>query len=94
MAGYTLQSHELQSRLAKIEGQVRGVQRMIESDRYCIDVLTQIASIRRALDAVSMSLIDAHVRGCVAGAATSDPDLADARLDEALDAVHRLLRVG
>ena len=93
MAGYTLHADDIADRLRKIEGQVRGVQRMIADDRYCIDVLAQISAVRHALDAVAMSLVDSHVRGCVASVATSDPELASIRLDEALDAVHRLLQV-
>jgi DNA-binding FrmR family transcriptional regulator len=58
----------LLQRLRKIEGQVRGVQRMVEEDRYCVDILVQLAAIRSAVSAVGQSLLESHVRGCVAGA--------------------------
>jgi CsoR family transcriptional regulator, copper-sensing transcriptional repressor len=92
MPGYALAAPDHLKRLRKIEGQVRGIQRMIDERRYCVDVLVQIAAVRHALDAVAMGLVDDHVRHCVLDAAREEPALADHRLDEALDAVHRLLR--
>lgn len=92
MAGYTLVAEDHQQRLRKIEGQVRGIQRMIEADRYCVDVLVQIGAVRHALDAVAMGLVDDHVRHCVLDVVTSEPALAERRLADALEAVHRLLR--
>lgn len=91
MPAYTLTAPDHLVRLRKIEGQVRGIQRMIEDGRYCIDVLNQIAAARHALDRVALSLVDSHVRHCVLDAARTDDDLAQHRLDEALDAVNRLL---
>ena len=91
MAGYTLTAPDHLLRLRKIEGQVRGIQRMVEDDRYCIDVLNQIAAVRHALDRIAMSLVDSHVRHCVLDAARADGELGRHRLDEALDAVNRLL---
>ena len=65
MYGYALEKEQLQKRLRRIEGQVRGLQRMIEEDQYCIDVLTQLNSVAAALRAVGMGLLDDHVRHCV-----------------------------
>jgi DNA-binding FrmR family transcriptional regulator len=85
--GYTEGKDQLLKRLARVEGQVRGVERMVEEDRYCIDVLTQIQAIQAALDRVALGLLDDHARNCVAGA----PDERE-KLDEMMDAVGRLLR--
>ena len=68
---YRRDNAALLGRLRKIEGQVRGVQRMVEEDRYCVDVLVQLAAIRSAVGAVGQSLLESHVRGCVAGALQS-----------------------
>ena len=65
MPGYTMQKEQLQTRLRRIEGQVRGVARMIDEDKYCVDVVTQVAAIQAALDKVSLGLLDGHIRGCV-----------------------------
>ncbi len=91
MRGYTLEQADYTRRLARIEGQVRGVARMIEADEYCIDVLTQIASVTKALQRVGLGLLDAHLRHCVMDA--HDEGHGDEKLDEALAAVERLLRV-
>jgi DNA-binding FrmR family transcriptional regulator len=74
--GYTATKRELMERLAKIEGQVRGVSKMVEEDRYCIDVVTQINAARAALDKVGLGLLDGHVRHCLIGGhgGPSDPD--------------------
>ena len=85
--GYSDGKEQLLKRLARVEGQVRGVERMVEDDRYCIDVLTQIQAIQAALDRVALGLLDDHARHCVAGA----PDERE-RLDEMMVAVGRLLR--
>ena len=90
MRGYTLHEDEYLTRLRKIEGQVRGLQRMIQDDRYCIDILDQISSVTSALENVAIGLVDEHVRHCVVEA--TDPGEGDAKLTEALDAVARLLR--
>lgn len=65
MAGYSMNKKELQDRLRRVEGQVRGIQRMVEEDQYCIDVLTQVNSASSALKSVGMGLLDEHVRHCV-----------------------------
>ncbi len=89
--GYTATKDQLQTRLRRIEGQVRGVERMVEQDRYCIDVLTQIAAIQAALDKVALGLLDDHAHVCVVG---SEPDERDARTAEMMAAVGRLMRRG
>jgi len=68
MAGYTKDKDELRRRLSRVEGQVRGLQRMVSDDRYCIDVLTQVSAIKAALDRVALLLIDDHVGSCVVAA--------------------------
>ena len=84
----------LTKRLHRIEGQVRGIERMVEDDRYCIDILTQISAIGTALDAVAIKILDAHVGHCVAGALTSgDVDDAETKTQELLDAVRRFARM-
>jgi len=93
MRGYTLDKDAYLSRLRKVEGQVRGLERLIEEDTYCIDVLTQIASVRSALDQVALGLVDQHLRHCVVDAMTAQPDEGSRRLDEATLAVQRLLRM-
>lgn len=91
--GYTLEKEAYLSRLRKIEGQVRGLQRLIDDDTYCIDVLTQIASVRSALQKVALGLVDQHLRHCVIDAVDAEPGRADDRLDEATLAVERLLQL-
>jgi CsoR family transcriptional regulator, copper-sensing transcriptional repressor len=91
MPGYSLSREDYVRRLNRIEGQVRGISGMIEQDRYCIDVLTQIASVTKALEAVGLGLLDEHLRHCVLHAAEAGGAEADARLDEAMNAVKRLL---
>jgi len=90
--GYTFEKDDYAKRLRRIEGQVRGLQRMIEDDEYCIDVLTQIVSVTKALQSVGLGLLDEHVRHCVREAATADAAAGDAKVDEAVQAVERLLR--
>ena len=89
--GYTATKDQLLNRLRRIEGQVRGVQGMVEDDRYCIDVLTQISAIQAALDKVALGLLDEHARHCVMGA--EDAEQAD-KTDELMAAVARLMRRG
>ena len=89
--GYTATKDQLQTRLRRIEGQVRGIERMVQEDRYCIDVLTQIAAIQAALDKVALGLLDGHAHTCVVEA---EPDQRDARTAEMMAAVGRLLRRG
>lgn len=90
MHGYAERRDELLTRLRRIEGQIRGLQRMLEEDRYCIDVLTQISSATRALQGVAVNLLDEHVRHCVRDAITEGAD-ADDKVDEALEVIHRLV---
>lgn len=86
--GYSAGKDQLVNRLKRIEGQVRGVQKMVEDERYCIDVLTQVAAVQAALDKVALGLLDDHARHCV----IDGPEQAkDARTDELMDAVARLL---
>ena len=93
MRGYTMEKDDYLKRLRRIEGQVRGIQRMVDEDTYCIDVLTQIASVRSALDQVALGLVDQHLHHCVIDAMTADPEEGSQRLDEATLAVGRLLRL-
>ena len=89
--GYSASKQQLLNRLARVEGQVRGVARMVEEDRYCIDVLTQIAAAQAALEKIALGLVDGHVRVCMCdgGGAPSDPD---ERVDELMGAVGRLVK--
>ena len=89
--GYTINREDYLQRLRRIEGQVRGLQRMIEDDRYCIDVLTQISSVTAALDAVALGLVDQHLRHCVMQAAEEGDEQRDRTLREAVAAVERLV---
>jgi DNA-binding FrmR family transcriptional regulator len=90
--GYSASKPQLQGRLRRIEGQVRGVQRMVDEDRYCIDILTQISAIRSALDRVALGLLDAHAHHCVIGA--QSPTEREDRTSELMAAVGRLVRSG
>ena len=92
MAGYSLSKEDYLARLRRIEGQVRGLQRMVEEDTYCIDVLTQISSVTKALQGVGLGLVDQHVRHCVRDAADVDRETGDEKVDEAVAAIERLLR--
>lgn len=89
--GYSKNKDPLLKRLRRIEGQVRGVESMVEEDRYCIDVVTQITAIQSALDKVALSLLEDHAAHCVVGA---DPAIQDERTEELMGAVKRLLRHG
>ena len=88
--GYTATKEQLRDRLARIEGQVRGVSRMVEEDRYCIDVLTQISAIRAALDKVALGLLDEHARHCLIGGG-GGPEEPQAQVEELMGAVARML---
>ena len=91
--GYTKDKQALVKRLHRIEGQVRGIERMVGEDRYCIDVLTQIAAANTALESLAFRILDEHVRHCVAGALTSgDEQDAKVKTEELLQAVHRFAR--
>ena len=91
--GYHKDKDALVKRLHRIEGQVRGIERMVEDDRYCIDILTQVAAVNTALDSLAFKILDEHVRHCVAGALSSG-DEQDARVktEELLEAVQRFTR--
>jgi len=92
--GYTADKAALVRRLHRIEGQVRGIERMVEEDRYCIDVLTQISAVSTALESVAFRILDDHVNHCVADAlASGDPAAAEQKRKELLEAVHRFSRV-
>ncbi len=91
--GYRDDKKALLARLRRIEGQVRGIQRMIDDDTYCIDVLTQVAAVSKALQGVGLKLLDEHLQHCVAGAAADgDATRTAALVREATSAVERLLR--
>ena len=89
--GYTATKDQLLTRLRRIEGQVGGIERMVEDDRYCIDVLTQISAVQAALDKVALGLMDDHAHHCVVGGPDS---MKDERTEELLAAVGRLMRRG
>ncbi len=92
--GYHSQKDALIKRLHRIEGQVRGIEKMVDDDRYCIDILTQIGAVSTALDSLAFRILDEHVRHCVAGALVSgDEAAAQAKAAELLDAVHRFAKV-
>ena len=92
MVGYESNKDGVQKRLRRIEGQVRGLQRMVEEDAYCIDVLTQISAATKALQAVALALLDDHLSHCVADAAREGGPAADAKIREASEAIARLVR--
>ena len=91
--GYTKDKEALVKRLHRIEGQVRGIERMVEDGRYCIDILTQVAAVNTALEALAFKILDEHVRHCVAGAlASGDAEDATVKTQELLEAVQRFAR--
>ena len=91
--GYSESKQAHVKRLHRIEGQVRGIERMVEEDRYCIDILTQIGAVTTALESLGMKILDDHVRHCVTDAiASGDPAAAAAKSDELLAAVQRFSR--
>jgi DNA-binding FrmR family transcriptional regulator len=89
--GYSATKDQLLKRLRRIEGQVRGVEKMVDEERYCIDVLTQISAVQAALDKVALGLLDEHARHCVIGGPQA---LQDDRTEELMAAVGRLMRRG
>ena len=89
--GYASTKEQLVKRLRRVEGQVRGVERMVDQDRYCIDVLTQISAVQAALDKVALGLLDDHARNCVID---GPAELKDDRTEELMAAVARLMRRG
>jgi CsoR family transcriptional regulator, copper-sensing transcriptional repressor len=92
MRGYTGDKNDYLTRLRRIEGQIRGLQRMVDEDEYCIDILTQVAAATKALQSVSLGLLDDHLKHCVAEAIAEGGDTADAKVREASDAIARLVR--
>jgi DNA-binding FrmR family transcriptional regulator len=92
LPGYAMSKDELLKSLRRIEGQVRGVAQMVENDRYCIDVLTQISAATKSLQRVAVGMFDDHLRHCVADAVAAGGSDADQKLSEATAAVDRLLR--
>jgi DNA-binding FrmR family transcriptional regulator len=92
MPGYAHDKDALLRRLRRIEGQVRGIARMIESDQYCIDVLTQVSAVNRAMEAVALGLLDEHLKHCVTEAVAAGGQIADDKVAEASAAIARLVR--
>ncbi len=90
--GYMTGKSRYLARLKRIEGQARGVQRMVEEEKYCIDILTQISALTAALESVALGLLDDHLKHCVMHAAAEGGFIADAKLKEASDAIGRLVR--
>jgi CsoR family transcriptional regulator, copper-sensing transcriptional repressor len=90
--GYAANKEQVLKRLRRVEGQVRGLQRMVQEDTYCIDVLTQVAAATKALEAVALSLLEDHLGHCVADAIQAGGDEADAKVKEASAAIARLVR--
>ncbi|HKR67710.1 MAG TPA: metal-sensitive transcriptional regulator [Streptosporangiaceae bacterium] len=92
MYGYAENKDNYQRRLRRIEGQVRGLQRMVDEDQYCIDILTQVSAVTKALQAVAVGLLEDHLGHCVAEAIAAGDDSASAKISEAAEAVARLVR--
>ena len=90
--GYISNQDDYPKRLRRIEGQARGLQRMVEEEKYCIDILTQVSAMTKALQAVSLGLLDEHLSHCVVDAVAAGGPEADAKLKEASDAIARLVR--
>lgn len=92
MNGYSADKDAYLKRLARIEGQVRGISRMVDEDKYCIDILTQVSAVTKALQAVSLGLLEDHVSHCVVDAARESDEAAAVKVREASDAIARLVR--
>ncbi|HJY67912.1 MAG TPA: metal-sensitive transcriptional regulator [Streptosporangiaceae bacterium] len=92
MYGYTQDKEDYLKRLRRVEGQVRGLQKMVEDDKYCIDILTQVSAVTRALQSVALGLLEDHLGHCVTQAVAEGGDAADAKVREASDAIARLVR--
>jgi CsoR family transcriptional regulator, copper-sensing transcriptional repressor len=92
MNGYTQDKDAYLKRMRRIEGQVRGIAKMIENDQYCIDVLTQVSAVNKALEAVALGLLDEHLKHCVTEAITEGGQVADEKVAEASAAIARLVR--
>ncbi|HJY01193.1 MAG TPA: metal-sensitive transcriptional regulator [Streptosporangiaceae bacterium] len=92
MYGYTQDKEDYLKRLRRVEGQVRGLQKMVEDDKYCIDILTQVSAVTKALQAVALGLLEDHLGHCVTQAVAEGGDAADAKVREASDAIARLVK--
>jgi CsoR family transcriptional regulator, copper-sensing transcriptional repressor len=92
MHGYTPDKDTYLKRLRRIEGQVRGLQKMIEDDKYCIDILTQVSAVNRALQSVALGLLEDHLGHCVAQATAEGGEVAEAKVREASQAIARLVK--
>ncbi len=92
MNGYTANKDEYLKRLRRVEGQVRGIAKMVEEDKYCIDILTQVSAATKALQSVALGLLEEHMGGCVVDAARAGGPEADIKVKEAADAIARLVR--
>lgn len=93
MRGYTMNKDDYRNRLRRIEGQVRGLQRMVDEDGYCIDILTQVSAVTKALQSVAVGLLDEHIRHCVSDAARGDDsERASEMVTEATRAIERLVK--
>ena len=90
--GYTMNKDDYLNRLKRVEGQVRGLQRLVDEDTYCIDILTQISAVTKALQSVAVGLLDEHMRHCVRDAARESPERADEMIEEATRAIERLVK--
>jgi len=90
--GYTPSKDEYLKRLRRIEGQVRGLQKMVEDDKYCIDIMTQVSAATRALQSVALGLLEDHLGHCVAHAAAEGGEVAEAKVREASEAIARLVK--
>ncbi len=90
--GYNENKAKYLARLKRIEGQARGIHRMIDEDQYCIDILTQVSAVTSALENVALALLKDHIRHCVTGAAAANGELADEKIEEAMKAIHRMVK--
>jgi CsoR family transcriptional regulator, copper-sensing transcriptional repressor len=88
--GYSENKEKVKNRLRRISGQIGGIERMVEEERYCIDILTQISAAQAAIDKVALALLDEHTRHCVVGAAT--PEAREEKTEEMMEALSRLLK--
>ena len=92
MHGYTPNREDYLKRLRRIEGQIRGLQKMVEDDKYCIDILTQVSAATRALQSVALGLLEDHLGHCVAQAAAEGGEVAEQKIREASEAIARLVK--
>jgi DNA-binding FrmR family transcriptional regulator len=92
MTGYEMNKEDLLKRLRRVEGQVRGIAQMVEGDRYCIDVLTQVSAVTKELQSAALGMLDDHLRHCVAEAVSLGGRDADRKLAEVTAAVERLVK--